>query len=170
LDETNADCEVYTFKEGLLSAVAHDLRIRVTRFAIETDGASFVNGTFDARSLRVDCAQRDGADDRRALDEDDKRTIEGNIVHDVLHADRSPEVTFASTAVEKEGEGFRVRGELTLCGRTRSIEFVTREGEGWQLAEISLHQPDFGIAPYRAMLGTLRVQPDVRVRVAAKIA
>ncbi len=34
---------------------------------------------------------------------------------------------------------------------------------GWT-AEVRLQQPDFGIRPYRAMLGTLRVQPDVLIR------
>ena len=29
----------------------------------------------------------------------------------------------------------------------------------------SVHQPDFGIRPYSAMLGTLRGQADVSVRV-----
>jgi hypothetical protein len=40
---------------------------------------------------------------------------------------------------------------------------VRREGE--RLAtSVRLHQPDFGIAPYRAMLGALRVKADVVVR------
>jgi hypothetical protein len=33
------------------------------------------------------------------------------------------------------------------------------------IAEARIHQPDFGIRPYTALLGTLRVQPDVMVRV-----
>ena len=32
-DATTAECLVLTYKEGLLSAVAHDLEIRVARFA-----------------------------------------------------------------------------------------------------------------------------------------
>src|SRR4051812_4209200 len=35
IDPASAECLVYTFKEGLLSAVAHDLKIRVERFEIE---------------------------------------------------------------------------------------------------------------------------------------
>jgi hypothetical protein len=167
LDETNADCEVFTFKEGILSAVAHDLRIKVTRFALVTDGASFVKGTFDAGSLRVECARRAGVDDWRALSDNDKRTIEGNIVREVLGGNA---IVFSSTEIATDGGGFRVRGDLTLAGRTRSIAFVTRQEGERQVAEVTIHQPDFGITPYKAMLGTLRVQPDVRVRVAAKIA
>jgi polyisoprenoid-binding protein YceI len=169
LDEQNADCEVYTFKEGILSAVAHDLRLRVTRFSLETDGVSYVEGTFDARSLKVECARKGRVDDPGTLSDGDKRTIEGNIVRDVLRAEKWPDVRFRSTEVEKRGGCFHVRGELTLSGRTRTVAFDTRVEDGRQVAELVVHQPDFGIRPYRAMLGTLRVQADVRVRVAAKL-
>jgi hypothetical protein len=33
------------------------------------------------------------------------------------------------------------------------------------VAEIKLHQPDFGIKPFTAALGALKVKPDVVVRV-----
>ena len=33
---------------------------------------------------------------------------------------------------------------------------------------VRLHQPDFGITPYRAMLGALKVKADVRVTIAAR--
>ena len=35
--------------------------------------------------------------------------------------------------------------------------------EGRLVAEVRLHQPDFGITPYRALLGALRVRADVLV-------
>jgi hypothetical protein len=31
------------------------------------------------------------------------------------------------------------------------------------VAQVVLHQPDFGIKPYSAMLGALRIRPDVRI-------
>jgi hypothetical protein len=30
---------------------------------------------------------------------------------------------------------------------------------------VVLNQPEFGITPYRAMMGTLRIKPEVRVRI-----
>ena len=36
---------------------------------------------------------------------------------------------------------------------------------GRQQLDVVLNQPDFGIAPYRAMLGALKIQADVTVRV-----
>jgi len=32
------------------------------------------------------------------------------------------------------------------------------------VAEVPIHQPDFGIKPYSAMLGALKVKPDLVVR------
>ena len=48
-DASNAKVQVFTFKDGLLSAMAHDLKLEVTRFELDSEGVS----TFDAGSLRV---------------------------------------------------------------------------------------------------------------------
>lgn len=166
--QDNADVLVFTFKEGLLSAVAHDLKIRVTRFSIRVDEeTNAIDATFDPASLRVVGAMKSGADAPGALSDSDRRKIEEHIVDDVLQAKKHPEIRFVSTSVEEdEATGYRVRGQLTLHGRTREITFVSRtDGEG-QVAEVKIHQPDFGIQPFSAMLGTLKIKPDVTVTVA----
>ncbi len=167
--QDNADVLVFTFKEGLLSAVAHDLEIRATRFSIRIDPETkVIDATFDARSLRVMGAMKDGARAHGALSESDKHKIEENIAGDVLHVKKHPEIRFTSTSVEEDasGTGYRVRGRLTLAGQTHEIAFVSRtDGEG-QVAEIKLDQPTWGIKPYSAMLGTLKIKPEVIVRVA----
>ena len=92
-------------------------------------------------------------------------TIEQNIVRDVLHADRYPEIRFVSGAARANGDELAITGTLALHGREREIVVsARRDGRGW-MADARLHQPDFGIRPYSAMLGTLRVQADVSVRV-----
>src|SRR5262245_61460253 len=108
---TSAECLVLTYKDGLLSAVAHNLKIRVTKFSIDVDtGARTVEGRFDARSLRVVNAMEGGKDAPSQLSDDNKREIERNIVNDVLDARTYPEIRFVSTAVEDAGSGFRVKG------------------------------------------------------------
>jgi polyisoprenoid-binding protein YceI len=83
----------------------------------------------------------------------------------VLRAARFPEIRFASSAVSRAGSGYDVRGALSLCGATGELSVpVRREGDRLR-AEVAIHQPAFGIRPYAAMLGTLRVRPDVIVRV-----
>lgn len=159
----DAECLVFTFKEGLLSKVAHDLKIRVTSFELSVEEGS-VKGTFDPTSLRVVCARKDGRDDPSALSESDKAKIEENIRKDVLETKRHGTITFVSSEVALEGDRATVKGELTLHGVTRPITAqVTREGDSWT-TEVPLRQPDFGIKPFSAMLGTLKVQPEVRVR------
>jgi polyisoprenoid-binding protein YceI len=165
-DATSAECAVFTRKEGLLSAVAHDLQIAVTRFQIDVDAdARTVDARFDARSLRVQHALQDGAPSPGALTDEQKREIEGSIVRHVLKADAHPEVRFVSTLVVDEGDGFRVRGALTLTGTTKSVDVVVRREDGRFVATARLHQPDFGIRPYSALLGALKVKADVEVRV-----
>ena len=165
-DPTTAECRVFTYKEGLLSAVAHDLEIRVESFTIEIDETAWrLEARFDPTSLRVVGAVRNGAVDPGELSESDKRTIEGNIVRDVLDAARHPEIRFTSDAATGRGDDLAVRGTLALHGHTRDVTVIARRGaDGWT-AEARLHQPDFGIRPYSAMLGTLRVKADVVVRV-----
>ncbi len=159
----DAECLVYTFKEGLLSKVAHDLKLRVATFEL-TVAEDAIEGRFDPSSLRVVCARKDGQDDPSVLSESDKAKIKKNIRADVLQTKRYDSITFRSTEVARDSDQATVRGELTLHGVTRPIVAqVRREGSWWQ-TEVTLHQPDFGIKPFSAMLGALKVQPDVRVQ------
>lgn len=166
--QKDADCRVYTFKDGLLSAIAHDLEIRLERFQIEWDDArTKIEARFELPSLRVAHAMKDGAPNASALSDRDKRKIESNMHEEVLEARRHPEAKFVSTEIEQRDGRTMVRGTLELHGRTSRVEAeVRREGERW-VGEATLHQPDFGITPYSAMMGTLRIKPDVRVKISA---
>jgi hypothetical protein len=163
-DAAQAECLIYTFKEGLLSAVAHDLILRVTRFTVEVDAAGGIDARFDPASLKVVGAVVSGRLAPNALSERDRVSIEENIVNDVLEPRRAPEIRFVAPAATRIASGFRADGRLALHGRERPVT-VAIAGEGETLiARARLHQPDFGIKPYRALLGTLRIQPDVEVR------
>lgn len=163
-DASQVECLVFSFKEGLLSKIAHDLKIRVETLELTVDGDS-VEARFDAGSLRVVCARKDGRDASGTLSGGDKKKIEKNLREDVLHARRHPDVRFRSTKIERAEAHADIEGELTLHGVTRTVRArATLEGGRW-VSELTLHQPDFGIKPYSAMLGTLKIQPDVRVRV-----
>ncbi|RYZ06033.1 MAG: YceI family protein [Myxococcales bacterium] len=164
-DESCAECFVLTFKEGLLSPVAHDLRLVVGRFRIDVEDAG-ITARFDTSSLRVDAPMKDGSPLPGALSAADKDKIAAQIRDEVLHASRYPEARFTSSSVVLRADGGHdLTGSLTLHGVTRVIHAQTRLLHGRQGLELALHQPDFGIAPFKAMLGTLKVQPDVKVLV-----
>lgn len=163
-DESQAECLVFTFKEGLLSKVAHDLKIRVTRFSADVTPGS-VRAEFDLRSLRVVEAMKDGSENPGALSDADKAKIAEQISNEVLHAAQHPTAVFNSRSVTPRADGgYDVEGELALHGVTQSIRAETRSEGGRQVATIELHQPTYGITPFKAMMGTLKVKADVIVR------
>lgn len=164
-DEHGATAAVFTYKEGLLSAVAHDLALSVTRFSIEIEGEDSVRARFDPRSLKVLHAMSGGAPSPGTLSEGDRKKIEANIVDDVLEPKRFPEITFTSTSVRPSGDGLAVEGKLTLHGHTEAVRLSARRVGDELVVEHRLHQPTYGIKPYSAMFGALRIQPDVLVRV-----
>jgi polyisoprenoid-binding protein YceI len=165
-----ASCEVLVFRQGVLSAVGHDLLMRVGSLEISIEPGASVSARLAPASLRVVTALRDGRPLPGALSADDVRTIEAAAAGEVLRASRFPEVRFASTRVTAVADGYDVEGELTLAGVTRPVRLEARRAGERLVAEVDLHQPDFGIRPYRAFLGALRVRPDVRVRVSVPAA
>jgi polyisoprenoid-binding protein YceI len=166
-DANNAECVIFTFKEGLLSPVAHDLRLRVGQFWIEVDAAnSGVVARFDTNSLSVDAPMKDGVENPNALSAADKAKIAGQVREHVLHSAQHPEAKFRGSAVIVRADGgYDIQGELSLHGVSKSLAAQTRVVAGRQRLELTLHQPDFGITPYRAMLGTLKIRADVLIRV-----
>jgi hypothetical protein len=166
-DANNADCFVFTFKDGLLSPIAHDLRLRVGRFSLEVDETtSAIVARFDPSSLSVDVPMKDGAENPTALSTADKQKIADQIREDVLHSTRYSQIEFRGRVSRARADGGHdLEGELSLHGVTKPIFAQTRLAGGRQQLELTLHQPDFGIVPYRAMLGTLKIRPDVTVRV-----
>jgi polyisoprenoid-binding protein YceI len=162
IDSKSAECLVFTFKEGVLSAMAHDLKIRVSDFEISfEESTGTIDARFNARSLEVVCARADGRDAPNALSDKDKHNIKKNIAEEVLEVRKHPEIRFRSTRLDPT----QIAGTLMLHGVERPIEIpMVREGDILR-AEACIHQPDFGMRPYKAMLGTLRVQADVRVQV-----
>ncbi|SRR6266542_2779338 len=154
-DAGAADCRILVFRDGLLSAIGHDVTLRVTTFAIDIGEGDVVSARFDARSLRVD----------GAVPPKDARDIERHAADDVLAARRFPEILFRSSTVTRTEGRARIAGELTLHGVTRALGCdAVADERGWH-AELRLDQRHFGIKPFSALLGALKVKPEVLVRV-----
>lgn len=170
ITEQDGEVRVFTFKQGLLSAIAHDLEISVERFSITWDDArAKLSATFDARSLRVLHPIANGRPSPGALSPRDVAKIGSNIQNDVLRTERFGEVRFESSSLAAEGEGFVIGGALTIMARSNEITAnVRREGARY-VTELAIDQPRWGITPYSAMLGTLKIKPEIRVRVSIPV-
>lgn len=167
----DATVHIYTYKAGLLSAVGHDLLLRVTDFTVDIDpDDESIRGSFRADSIEVVYALADGKPNDKALSDDDRKTILKYLNKDILKSATYPTVDFASSDVFAEDDEVEVEGDLTLCGTTRSITVTAAVEDDMARAEIVLNQPSFGIKPFTAMLGALKIQPDVRVVIAVPLA
>ncbi len=159
-DAQTAEVLVFTFKEGLLSAMAHDLKLAVGSFSLDVEPGR-VTGEFDAASLRVVSPMKDGAENPGGLPRLVYGEIERNATREVLHASKHPLIRFESTQVSEA----EVVGRLSLHGQSKEVRGRRADVAGRRVVEVTLDQRDFGITPYSAMLGSLKVKPEVRVRV-----
>jgi hypothetical protein len=149
---------VRAFKEGLLSAFAHDHTVRapVAGGFIDRSGDPGVEIRFDARALEV-VDQELSPKKRGAV----RETMLGP---EVLDAARYPEIVFRSrSATHHESGPWSVEGLLTLHGKTRPIRIeAAEEGDRFR-GSVLLRQTDFGITPVRVAGGTVRVKDEIRV-------
>lgn len=162
-NQDNSRCQIFTFKEGLLSKVAHDLQLKVNRYeVIWRDGN--VEATFDPRSISVVHAMKRGRGNPRALSGGDKDKILENMHRDVLSPDRFPEIRFTADSVTESKNRLEVNGTLELQGVRRQVRATAaREGQEWVFS-VPIHQPDFGIKPFSALMGTIKIKPSLTVR------
>ena len=158
-DASSAEIAVFTFKEGLLSAIAHDLKLRATKFTLDVEGTT-AKLELDSRSLRVVTAMKDGVETPSAISPSKFGEIEQNAADDVLQVKRFPSIQFVTTQVTER----EVVGRLTLHGQTHDVR-GTRSGNS---AEFRIDQRTFGIKPFSAILGALKVKPELTVRVTLK--
>lgn len=148
---------VFTYKDGLLSRLGHDLRLTVAH-TVDVDGSQ-LTARFDARSLEVDGAVRsDGSIDRTALSRRDLRDTKKNIDDKVLSTNAYPSIEFTGVV-----EGDALVGDLTLVGRRRPLRIPVTTDDGHLRGRVTLTPSEWGIKPFKALMGALRLQDRVDV-------
>jgi len=148
---------VRTGRSGAAARAGHDLVLEVTSWEATFDESAIVL-TADARSLQV----REGTGGVKALDDDDKANIEQTIDDDVL---KGGPIEFRSTAVAADRERLSVRGDLRIGSRSNPIAFELLHSGGRLAGSATLKQTDWGIKPYSALFGTLKVANEVTVSI-----
>ena len=165
-DTPHARVKVLTFKEGLLSPIAHDLELEMGKFSIAMERGA-VSATFWPGSLSVVGVRRGPRLLRDVLSTSDRNKIVRNIQREVLRTDRNPEASFVGRV---EDGGKRLAGELTLAGESRRLELFPKRIGGRVEAKVEIQPSRHGVRPYRAMAGTLRVQDRVQIEVELELA
>jgi hypothetical protein len=164
LGPDNGTLTVRTGRTGAVAKAGHDLLLEVTSWSATLDAGepTAIELTADATSLKV----REGTGGMQALDDGDRANIEQTIDDEVLR--REP-IAFRSTQVTGTAAGLSVQGELTLLGTTRPVAFDVAVADGRVSAVAVVKQTDFGMKPYSALFGALKVADEVKVAIDAEL-
>jgi polyisoprenoid-binding protein YceI len=165
LGPANGTLSVRTKRTGAAAKAGHNLLFHVTsweaRLTVGPDAAgTSLELDVDATSLRV----IEGTGGMQALGDDDKANIQETVDDEVL---KRQAITFRSTGVQAAADGgLSVEGDLTLLGTSRPLAFDVTAGDGGTLAALAVvKQTDWGLKPYSALFGALKVVDEVEVEI-----
>ena len=159
---------VLTGRTGLGARAGHDLVIEATSW----NGRVTVNPSDLAQSsvtveVDVDSFEvREGTGGVKPLTDSDRSEIKRTIREKILHTSQHPTITFQSTSVGGSPEALTVDGELTIMGVTRpaAVQGAVRD-DGRVRGSATVAQSDWGIKPYSALLGALKLADEVTIEV-----
>jgi polyisoprenoid-binding protein YceI len=135
--------------------MGHDVDLRVTDLSLEVGDDDSIKAEFAADSLQV-CSEGPSASDRKDIERNAEKALE---------TQKYSTIRFRSSSVQRDGDRARIEGDLTLHGVTNPISVEARDdGQCW-VAEVTLDQRKYNIKPFSAMLGALRVKPEVKVTI-----
>jgi polyisoprenoid-binding protein YceI len=162
LGPSDGTVRVKTGRQGMASKVGHDLTLDAANWkatvTIDGDPArSEVHATVEPRSLDVTAATG-GA---KPVSDKDKKDIKKNISG--LLGNES--ITFTSTSVEvKSDTALKVAGALSVAGQSRPVTLdLSATPDGRLSGSVTVVQTQFGIKPFSAMMGALKVKDEVEV-------
>lgn len=151
--------------------LAHDLILTATSWQgtlnVDADNpsASSASLAIDARSIEI----IEASGGVKGLSDKDRRDIGKNIDEKVLQTDKYPELRFESTSVSGSEPNFNVAGNMTIVGTTRPVNVALNVAGTTVSAKTSISQKDFGIKPFSAMLGAIKLRDDVEFELTVEL-
>jgi polyisoprenoid-binding protein YceI len=153
---------INVWKDGVAAKMGHDLTLLCTRWNGTADinpenpAACSVSATIDLDGIQV----LEGKGGAKALSEGDKGDIKKNL-HKTLG---SGQVSFKSTGVSASGSTVQLQGQLTINGKSGPVNItVNADDNGQVTGKTTFNQTAFGIKPFSAMLGALKIKDAVDV-------
>jgi polyisoprenoid-binding protein YceI len=118
-----------------------------------------------ADSLVIDGVMNADRLDDSVLSDKDQRQILETIRKEILHSEQHPRVELEAEIEQRSPTSFSLRGTLRLRGRERPVAMeAVRNGDLIQTS-FELTPSEFGIPPYKALAGAIKLQDRVRVSI-----
>jgi polyisoprenoid-binding protein YceI len=177
LSNENGRLTIRTSREGLGARAGHDLTIQATRWeaVTQSEGAPpRVTVEVDAGSLQI----LEGSGGVKPLTDGDRAEIKVDLEKKILESDRYPRIAFQATGWQMLSEDpshtrALLSGELELHGQRSPLELEVDlqrvDGAIQVRASGAVVQSKWGIKPYTAFLGALKVADPVRIEVEATV-
>lgn len=161
---SNGHLYVKTYKDGVAKAMGHDLTLEVTAWQAEVvvdedPGKASVSASASAKTFTV----VEGHGGAKALRDKDKADIVKNIDNKILKTDEHSDIVFKSTGVKATGDHYDVTGDLTIMGKTSPATMVIDVNGSNAKGSVSVKQTDFGVKPFSAMMGALKIKDNVDI-------
>ncbi len=161
---SNGSLRVKTGREGAASKAGHDLTLEVTTWEATVEGGDSPSIKLTADPTSIDV--REGTGGAKKLGDGDKQDIRKTIDKDIL---KQQHITFTSTSCQRTNGGLTVSGDLQLVGTTKPVSFELSESGGTVTGTATVKQSDWGIKPYSALFGALKVDDEVQVVVEGQL-
>src|SRR6266516_1033494 len=159
---------IRTFREGVASMVGHDLVIEATSWrgtvTVPEGGQPHIAVEVDVRSLEI----REGLRGAKPLSDKDVRDIKETMA-DLLGAEYHPLVSYVSNSVQVMGSSATADGQFTLLGITQPLRLALQVQDGVVTATATVQQSLWGIKPFKAFMGALKVRDDVEVEATVRL-
>jgi len=157
VDIGRSHLSIHVEKSGLFSAFAHNHRIEAPIASGELD--------VEKRSATLDFATREMKVMDEGISDSERSTIDQTMKGEkVLDVALFPEIRFVSTSItSQDGGRYQVRGDLTLHGVTRPVEFPVAFAHDRYNGSVKLKQTDFGITPVTIAGGTVKVKDVIEI-------
>jgi polyisoprenoid-binding protein YceI len=162
IEPADSSLTVFVGKAGALSFLAHDHNIAARVFSgrVSVPDAGPAQGSLEfeveTKSLTV----------LDKVSEKDRKEIMNSMHNTVLETAKFPKITFRSVGVSNfNGSSLTVQGDLTLHGVTKRLAVPVTIAATPQLlratGKVTIKQTDFGITPYSAAAGSIKVKNEV---------
>lgn len=155
-------------REGMAKKMGHDLRLEVADWSadvtVDADNPANSQMTVNADTRSFQVVEWFGG--VKPMTEGDKKDIKKNIDEKCV---KNGNVSFRSTSVQPTATGALVSGDLTINGATQPAQFDVQIDAGLAKCNAVIQQSLFGIKPFSAFMGALKVKDNVDIEFEGKV-
>jgi polyisoprenoid-binding protein YceI len=156
-----------TSRDGVAAKVGHDLLIEMARWSgtVTIAGPDPSSASVEAGIEMASFTVLEGTGGVMPLSTHDRKDITGTSLR-LMDVAGHPRATFASSAITRSNSGATITGTLTVRKHSGEVSLrVTETGPSAWRATGTILQSAYGIKPYRAFLGALRVADRIDIEV-----